>query len=51
MSDTIKMSVPGGLAELLVTEGHATQTGGRRSSQWGLDGGSIGRTATVIALL
>ncbi|MFH8469498.1 hypothetical protein [Streptomyces sp. NPDC017991] len=51
MSDTIKMSVPGELAELLVAEGHATQTRGRRSSQWGLDGDFIGGTATVIALL
>ncbi|MEW2585296.1 hypothetical protein [Streptomyces virginiae] len=51
MSDTIKMSVPGELAELLVTEGHATPTRGRRSSQWGLDGDFIGGTATVIALL
>ncbi|MFD6225978.1 hypothetical protein ACFWFZ_03735 [Streptomyces sp. NPDC060232] len=51
MSDTIKMSVPGELAELLVAEGHATPTRGRRSSQWGLDGGFIGGTATVIALM
>ncbi|MFJ4863187.1 MULTISPECIES: hypothetical protein [unclassified Streptomyces] len=51
MSDTIKLSVPGELAELLVAEGHATQTRGRRSSQWGLDGDFIGGAATVIALL
>ncbi|CAM5335117.1 hypothetical protein [Streptomyces avidinii] len=51
MSDTIKMSVPGELAELLVAEGHATPTRGRRSSQWGLDGDFITGTATVIALL
>ncbi|MFI1645491.1 hypothetical protein ACH4XT_00880 [Streptomyces avidinii] len=51
MSDTVKMSVPAELAELLVTEGHATPTRGRRSSQWGLDGDFIGGAATVIALL
>ncbi|WP_338898254.1 hypothetical protein WBG99_23795 [Streptomyces sp. TG1A-60] len=51
MSDTIKMSVPSELAELLVTDGHATVTRGRRSSQWALDGDFLGQTATVIALL
>ncbi|MFD6969295.1 hypothetical protein [Streptomyces sp. NPDC059979] len=51
MSDVIKMSVPGELAELLVAEGYATPTRGRRSSQWGLDGDFIGGTATVISLL
>ncbi|AQT70465.1 MULTISPECIES: hypothetical protein [Streptomyces] len=51
MSESIKMRVPGELAELLIAEGYATPTRGRRSSQWGLDGDFIGGTATVISLL
>ncbi|MEV3972838.1 hypothetical protein AB0K68_32615 [Streptomyces sp. NPDC050698] len=51
MSDTIKVSVPSDLAELLVGEGHAIATRGRRSSLWALDGAFLGQTATVIALL
>ncbi|MFB4427032.1 hypothetical protein C5F59_038905 [Streptomyces sp. QL37] len=51
MNGTLKISVPSELAELLVAEGHATATRGRRSGEWSLDAPFLGQATTVIALL
>ncbi|MEV4679962.1 hypothetical protein [Streptomyces kurssanovii] len=51
MGETIKMRIPSDLADLLVSEGYATPTRGRRSSLWALDGDFLGNATTVIALL
>ncbi|QUW88963.1 hypothetical protein KE639_00136 [Streptomyces sp. V17-9] len=51
VSETIKMRIPSDLADLLVSEGYATPTRGRRSSLWALDGDFLGNATTVLALL
>lgn len=51
VSETIKMRIPSDLADLLVNEGYATPTRGRRSSLWALDGDFLGNATTVLALL
>ncbi|MFF8679367.1 hypothetical protein ACF07F_15800 [Streptomyces sp. NPDC015237] len=51
MGEAIKMRIPSYLADLLVSEGYATPTRGRRSSLWALDGDFLGNATTVLALL